>query len=256
MAGDRTAAFLIIGNEILSGRTADVNLNRLAKRLSESGVSLREARVVRDETGCIVDAVRALSKAYGYVFTSGGIGPTHDDITTAAIAQAFGAKVTVDPEARAMLEAYYAPRSMELTPARLKMATIPEGAELIRNRISGAPAYRLDNIYVLAGVPSIFAAMLDEAIAQIGETEGYCSRTVRVFAGESTIASLLESVQDSHPGLDVGSYPKMSAAGFSCDLVVTGLDAEEVSAALEELLAALSGQDAEYEEITRPTDGS
>jgi len=245
----RTAAFLIIGNEILSGRTKDVNLNHLACRLREKGVSLREARVVRDETAAIISAVRELSAACDLVFTSGGIGPTHDDITTACVAEAFGVEAKIDPSARKILESYYVPRGEELTPARLKMATIPEGAELIANKVTGAPAYRIGNVHVLAGVPRIFVSMLDEIIEAMDPAEGYSSRTVRVWDGESTIAVLLERVQESHPDLDVGSYPKMSDQGFHCELVVSGLGAAKVDAAFSDLLVALKEKGTSHEEI-------
>ncbi len=245
----RRAALVVIGNEILSGRTADVNLNRLARRLREIGVDLREARVVRDEEGQIVGAVRELRASHDLVFTSGGIGPTHDDITTASVAKAFGVGTEVDPRAREILESYYAPRGESLTPARLKMATVPSGAELIPNRVTGAPAYRMENVYVLAGVPAIFAAMLEEVIGLVGASAGYRSRTARVKAGESLIAGLLADVQGRHPSLDIGSYPRMSADGFSCDLVVSGTAHGEVDRAFADLAGALDAGKFDHAEV-------
>lgn len=252
MAGDggRTAAFIVIGNEILSGRTADVNLNHLARRLRALGIALREARVVRDEEDQIVKAVRELREVHDLVFTSGGIGPTHDDITTASVAKAFGVGTEVNPRARAMLETYYTPRGEELTPARLKMATTPVGAELIANKVTGAPAYRIGNVHVLAGVPAIFRAMLDIALEPVAPSAGYRSRTVRVSDGESLIAPLLSEVQGRHPALDAGSYPKMSPQGFSCELVVSGTDHAEVDRAFGELLEGLRAGGFAHEEVT------
>ncbi len=235
----RTAAFLIIGNEILSGRTKDINLNHLARKLRSIGINLRETRVVRDEEDAIVRAVREMSAIYDLVFTSGGIGPTHDDITTASIAKAFNAEVRITDEARQMLEDYYSKRGQELTPAHLKMASTPEGAVLIANKLTGAPAYRVNNVHVLAGVPQIFASMLDEVLEDIGKAEGYHSRTVQVMERESLIAELLAEVQNSHPELDVGSYPQMKDGKYCCELVVSGLNRKSVEEAFGQLVKAL-----------------
>jgi molybdenum cofactor synthesis domain-containing protein len=232
-----TAAVLIIGDEILSGRTADVNLNAIAKLLVTLGVDLKEARVVADEMDDIVDAVNALRTRYTYVFTTGGIGPTHDDITADAMAQAFGVALHEHPEIIAMMVARWAG---ELNAARRRMARIPEGGSLIKNPVNGPPGFQIGNVFVMAGVPSIMRGMLEDVPHRLRTSAVVQSRTVRVDgSGEGVIAAPLEAVNKAHPSLSLGSYPFFSAEGFGSNLVVRGRDEAEIAAAIEELTAAL-----------------
>ena len=204
----KTAAALVIGDEILSGRTRDANLNHLALWLGERGVALREARVVGDDEGDIVSALNALRARYDYVFTSGGIGPTHDDITYAAIAKAFGVALAPHKEAVRLIRAWYAAKGEEATPARLAMAQMPEGAELILNPVSGAPGVRLANVFVMAGVPSIFKGMLeavDRAIERGAIVHSRAATAERL--PESRVADQLRAIQGAFKGVAIGSYP-------------------------------------------------
>jgi len=201
-----TAALVVIGDEILSGRTQDKNVAQLASWLNVQGIRLAEVRVVPDVESAIVEAVNALRARNDYLFTTGGIGPTHDDITVDAIAAALGVPVIVHPEARAVLERYYETRG-GLTDARLRMARVPEGADLIPNRMSGAPGIRVGNVFILAGVPHITAGMLD---ALTGTLEGglpVLSRTVGAWVAESEIAEMLRETERAHAGVAIGSYP-------------------------------------------------
>ena len=204
----KTAAVLAIGDELLSGRTRDANMHYLAGWLTERGVALREARVVPDDAALIGDALNALRTRYDYVFTSGGIGPTHDDITVDAISAALGVPVIEHPEAVAMVRAYYAGRGIEVTPARLRMARTPEGAELINNPVSGAPGVRVGNIFVMAGVPRIFQAMLSaiEGAIEQGAVLHSFAATARDMP-ESMLADQLRDIQAALKGVTLGSYP-------------------------------------------------
>jgi len=232
-----TAALAIIGNEILSGRTQDANLAHLAKTLNNWGVEMREVRVVPDIEGEIVAAVNALRARYDYVFTTGGIGPTHDDITADSIAKAFGLPLIEHPEAIALLAAHYPPG--ELTPVRRRMARVPEGADLIENPISKAPGFRIGNVFVMAGVPAIMRAQLEGARGFIAGGRSVQSRTVSVLVGESRIAELLEAVQKRYPETDIGSYPFFRKAGFGTALVLRGRDPAVLDQATESLRQAL-----------------
>ena len=233
-----TAAVLIIGDEILSGRTADVNLNAIAKLLVSVGVDLKEARVVADEMDDIVDAVNALRSRYTYVFTTGGIGPTHDDITADAIAQAFGVELHEHPEIIALLQAR---PGLELNAARRRMARVPEGGTLVRNPVNGPPGFQIGNVFVMAGVPSIMRGMLEDIPHRLRTGAAVLSRTLRVDgSGEGVIAAPLEGVAKAHPGLSLGSYPFFNAEGYGANLVVRGRDVAEVEAAVAELTAALT----------------
>ena len=228
MDSDRvwTAALVVIGDEILSGRTEDRNIAQVARWLNPNGIRLAEVRVVADDEAAIVEAVNALRPRHDYVFTTGGIGPTHDDITVDSIAAAFGVPVVVHPEARRILEDYYRDRPLGLTEARLRMARVPEGAELIPNPTSGAPGVRMGNVFILAGVPNIAASML---AALDGKLEGgvpVVSITVRAHAAESDVAELLKQVQDEHPGVSVGSYPFYGQGGYGADFVIRSDDGE------------------------------
>ncbi len=226
---------LVIGDEILSGRTRDSNLHYLAGRLSTHGIDLREARVVADDQAAIVDALRALSAAYTHVFTSGGIGPTHDDITADAVAVAFGVGIDVRDDARAILAEFVRARGTEITPARLRMARIPDGATLIDNPVSAAPGFTLGNVHVMAGVPKIFEAMLEGVLATLEGGQPLLSQTLRVEMPEGDIAGPLADLAARHPSLSIGSYPYNQHGVFGSNIVVRGQDGAEVSAAMIEL---------------------
>ena len=241
-----TAAVLIIGDEILSGRTADVNLNAIAKLLVSIGVDLKEARVVADEMDDIVAAVNALRTRYDYVFTTGGIGPTHDDITADAIAQAFGVPLYEHPEIIALLQAR---PGLELNAARRRMARVPEGGTLVRNPVNGPPGFQIGNVFVMAGVPSIMRGMLQDIPHRLRTSAVVISRTLRIDgSGEGVIAAPLEAVAKAHPALSLGSYPFFSAEGYGANLVLRGRDAAELDATVAELEAAL--REAGVERIT------
>jgi molybdenum cofactor synthesis domain-containing protein len=243
-----TAALVVIGDEILSGRTEDKNIAQVARWLNGQGIRLVEVRVVPDEEKAIVVAVNALRPSYDYVFTTGGIGPTHDDITVDSMAAAFGVPVIVHPEARHILEDYYRDRPLGLTEARLRMARVPAGAELIPNPTSGAPGVKMGNVFILAGVPNIAKAMLE---ALDGELEGgrpMVSVTVRAHAAESDVADLLKQVQDEHPGVAIGSYPFYREGNFGADFVVRSDDEELANACAEALRRRLKKADVDVEE--------
>ena len=241
-----TAAVLLIGNEILSGRTQDANLNHIAKGLTEVGVKLAEARVVPDIEAEIVEALNALRAKYDYVFTTGGIGPTHDDITAGCVAKAFGVPIHRHPEAVKLLEAAYEPG--KLNEARLKMAETPVGAELVKNAVSAAPGFRVENVYVMAGVPAIMRAMFDEVKHTLTGGPPMISRTVATTLPEGAIAEGLGQVQDDHPDVDIGSYPFFRQGGFGVHVVLRGADEARLSAAVAavlDLIAALGGEGSE-----------
>jgi molybdenum cofactor synthesis domain-containing protein len=226
---------LVIGDEILSGRTRDANMHHLAGRLTEIGVSLEEVRVVSDQQGRIISAVQALSAAYDYVFTSGGIGPTHDDITADAIGAAFDAPVDIREDARALLEAHYARTGSELNAARLRMARIPEGATLIDNPVSTAPGFKLGNVHVMAGVPSVFNAMVESVLPILTGGAPLLSETLRVERGEGDIAGPLGALADAMPELSFGSYPYQRDGVYGANIVVRGTDRAALTAALKQL---------------------
>ena len=241
-----TAAVLIIGNEILSGRTQDTNLNHIATRLASRGIRLAEARVVPDIDDEIVAAVRALSARYSYVFTTGGIGPTHDDITVDAMAKAFGRSVIVHPEAERRLRAHYG--EGKITPGRLRMARAPEGAELIDNPVSAAPGIRVENVFIMAGVPAIMRAMVDSIIPTLGGGPIVLARSIACQIGESVFAEQLGTIQAAHPDVDIGSYPWFRAGQFGVSLVTRGTDAAVLDLVVGEISAmvrALGGEPVE-----------
>lgn len=240
-AEDPTACLLIIGDEILSGRTQDANLKFLGERLAAMGIRLKEARVVPDVETMIVEAVNACRARYTYVFTTGGIGPTHDDITTAAIAKAFGRRVVRHPEAERTLRAYYGDRANE---ARLRMAEIPEGAgvELIENHMSVAPGYRIDNVFVLAGVPSVARAMFDALAPGLKGGAPVYAQSVDAHVREGDIAERLSAIQDAHPDVAIGSYPFMRHDRLGTSIVARATDKQRivlVIAAVAEAMRAL-----------------
>ncbi|KRC81462.1 competence/damage-inducible protein A [Sphingomonas sp. Root241] len=233
-----TAALVVIGDEILSGRTQDKNVAQLASWLNVQGIRLGEVRIVPDVEDAIVEAVNALRARNDYLFTTGGIGPTHDDITVDAIAAALGVPVIVHPEARAVLERYYETRG-GLTDARLRMARVPEGADLIPNRMSGAPGIRWGNVFILAGVPHITAGMLD---ALTGTLEGglpVLSRTVGAWVAESEIADLLGETERAHAGVAIGSYPFFRDGRTGANFVVRATGQELVDRCVAALIDAL-----------------
>ncbi|MEL7176550.1 MAG: molybdopterin-binding protein [Pseudomonadota bacterium] len=233
-----TAAMLVIGDEILSGRTKDSNTNYLACELTKAGIDLKEARVVSDDRAAIVGAVRALSEAYDSVFTSGGIGPTHDDITADCIAEAFGASIDVREDARALLAAHYERSGGELNEARLRMARIPDGARLIDNPISAAPGFTLGNVHVMAGVPSVFHAMVASVLPTLTGGQPLLSQTLRVDRGEGDIAGPLAQLAEAYPDLSIGSYPFQQNGAFGSNVVVRGSDGARVDAAMADLAKA------------------
>lgn len=224
-----TAGVLIIGNEILSGRTLDKNTNHIAGKLTEYGVQLREARVVPDVMGKVVEAVNALRADYDYVFTCGGIGPTHDDITVDCIAAAFGVDVEVNSGAYDRLLAHYG--EAEFTPARQRMARGPEGASLIDNPVSAAPGFVMDNVHVMAGVPRIMQAMLDNAL--LGLQGGAVMQVINLTCAvpESEMADVLSDVQDAFPAVDVGSYPFFHSGNVGVSVVLRGIDMDALEGA-------------------------
>ena len=234
-----TAAMLVIGDEILSGRTRDSNMHHLAARLAERGIDLREARVVADDRDAIVAALRALSERWDHVFTSGGIGPTHDDITADAVGAAFDAPVAVRDDARALLEAHYDRSGTTLNEARLRMARVPEGAALIDNPVSAAPGFTIRNIHVMAGVPKIFAAMVESVLPTLTGGAPLVSTSLRVERGEGDIAGPLGELAATHPALAFGSYPFQGADGrYGANVVIRGADGAAVAEA-ERALRAL-----------------
>lgn len=228
-----TAALLIIGNEILSGRTRDANVSFLAEALGAAGIRVREARIVADDTAAIVDAVNALRFNHTYVFSSGGIGPTHDDITAAAMALAFARPLVRHAEAEARLRCHYRPE--EINPARLRMADMPEGAVLLDNPVSMAPGFRIGNVHVLPGVPRILQAMVQELLPGLQGGPPLCSRTVSCLLPEGNIAADLARIQAAFPHLTLGSYPYMRHGQIGTSLVVRGVDGESLNAALAAL---------------------
>jgi molybdenum cofactor synthesis domain-containing protein len=228
-----TAAVMIIGNEILSGRTQDVNLNYIAKKLTDIGVALKEVRVVPDIESDIVAALNALRVRFTYVFTTGGIGPTHDDITVDAVAAAFGVGVVEHPEACRLLTSLYGIEN--LTAARLRMARVPAGATLVANPVSIAPGMKIDNVYIMAGVPNIMQAMMDGIVSTLRHGPAMHSRTVSGFIGESLVAEELGAIALRFPQLDIGSYPWTRQGKFGTSLVARGTDEDAVIRASEEI---------------------
>ncbi len=236
-----TAAMLVIGDEILSGRTRDANMHHLAKELTDVGIDLREVRVVPDDADAITAAVKALAGAHDHLFTSGGIGPTHDDITAENVARAFGVPIDVREDARAVLQAHYDRQGQELNAARLRMARIPEGATLIDNPISAAPGFTLENVHVMAGVPSIFNAMLASILPTLTGGAPVLSQSMQIFRGEGDIAGPLGDLAGRYPDLSFGSYPFVRDGVFGAQVVVRGQDGARLDAAMAELNAMFPG---------------
>jgi molybdenum cofactor synthesis domain-containing protein len=241
-----TACVLIIGNEILSGRTQDANLAFLAEGLNEVGIRVREARVIPDIAEEIIDTVNEVRRRFDYVFTTGGIGPTHDDITAQAIADAFGVKLILHPEAKRVLESHYPPGG--LTEARLRMAHVPEGASLLPNPISRAPGFRVENVFVLPGVPQIMQAIFSELKHRLVGGDRMLSRSVSCALAEGVLAKDLGALQDAYPDLEIGSYPYYRRSDFGTTLVLRGTDPARLAEAtekLKDLIRALGGEPTE-----------
>jgi molybdenum cofactor synthesis domain-containing protein len=232
-----TAAMLVIGDEILSGRTRDGNTHHLAGELTRHGITLAEARVVPDAAPAIIAAVNALRATHDHVFTSGGIGPTHDDITADAIAAAFGVPIGIREDARALLAAHYARSGLEFNEARQRMARIPEGATLIDNPVSTAPGFTLGNVHVMAGVPNIFQAMVASVLPTLTGGAPLLSQSWRVNRGEGEVAAPFGALAADYPDLSMGSYPFIQNGAHGTNLVVRGTDAARIDAAMTRLAA-------------------
>ncbi|KHA53820.1 competence/damage-inducible protein A [Sulfitobacter geojensis] len=235
-----TAAMIVIGDEILSGRTRDSNMHHLAGQLTEAGIDLQEVRMIGDVRETIIGAVQAMSAIYDYVFTSGGIGPTHDDITADCIAAAFGVSIDVRDDARAVLAEHYAKSGTELNTARLRMARIPAGADLIDNPVSAAPGFKLENVHVMAGVPSVFTAMVASVLPTLTGGAPLISKTLRIERGEGDIAGPLGALADAFPLLSMGSYPFQKDGKYGAHIVIRGNDVDQIDDALAQLEAAFS----------------
>ena len=234
-----TAAMLAIGDELLSGRTKDRNIGHLADMLTISGIDLKEVRIVADEEDAIVEALNALRGKYDYVFTSGGIGPTHDDITADAVSKAFGVPCEHDAEALRLLGDMYRVREMEFTEARKRMARMPRGAAHIANPVSVAPGFIIGNVYVMAGVPQVFQAMLDNVMPTLRTGAKVMSQAVRSPYGEGDIGTPLTAIQKAHPETSIGSYPKYDGQRFSTEIVVRARDAGVLKAAADAVAAMI-----------------
>ncbi|GAB4386981.1 competence/damage-inducible protein A [Albidovulum sp.] len=239
-----TAAILVIGDEILSGRTRDANMHYLAGELARIGIDLKEARFVPDEHAAIRDAVRELHARHDHLFTSGGIGPTHDDITAEAVADALGATLAIREDARALLAAHYERAGLEFNAARQRMARIPEGAALIDNPISIAPGFSLDNVHVMAGVPDIFRAMVASLLPRLTGGEPLLSQSLRIDRGEGVIAGPLAALAAEFPDLGFGSYPFVQNGAYGANVVIRGTDRARIDAAMSRLSALFADEGA------------
>ena len=243
------ACLIIIGNEILSGRTQDLNLAFLGERLNEIGVRLAEARVIADDTETIINTINECRAKYDYVFTTGGIGPTHDDITSAAVAKAFGVALHRDPEALGLLRQHYT-NPADLNEQRMKMCEVPEGAILVDNPISKAPGYQIENVFVLAGIPMIMQAMYEALKERLVGGESMKCRTIVAFMGEGVLAKGLGDVQDAHSGIEIGSYPFFRDGKLGTALVLRGPSERALDTATESVKDLVSGFGAEHFEET------
>lgn len=241
MADIITAAMIVIGDEILSGRTKDQNIGHLADVMTAIGIDLKEVRVVSDEEDDIVAAVNALRARYTYLFTTGGIGPTHDDITADSVSKAFGVPCEYDDRAYAMLEAHYAKRGIEFTEARKRMARLPRGADHIDNPVSLAPGFRIGNVHVMAGVPAIFQAMLDSVVPTLRTGQKLLSATVHCPFGEGIIGGPLGEIQKANPDTIIGSYPKYLDGAFWTELVVRARSQDMLDRVTAEVQAMVDG---------------
>ncbi len=234
-----TAAMLVIGDEILSGRTRDANMYHLAGRLAQIGVDLREVRIVADDQQQIIAALNALRGAYDSVFTSGGIGPTHDDITADCVAAAFGVGIDVRADARKILATNYPEGEAALNPARLRMARIPDGATLIDNPVSKAPGFNLGNVYVMAGVPAVFTAMVESVLPTLVGGAPLLSEAVRIDRGESDVAGALGGIAGQYPDVAIGSYPFQRDGRYGTNIVLRSVDRDQLDAATNAVRALI-----------------
>ena len=230
-----TAAMIVIGDEILSGRTRDANMYFLAQELTKLGIDLKEVRFVADDQPAIVATVREMSGKFGTVFTSGGIGPTHDDITADCVAEAFGRTIDVRDDARDLLVAHWERRGVEVNEARLRMARIPAGATLIDNPVSIAPGFTVENVHVMAGVPNVFEAMVASVLPTLVGGQPLLSQTLRIDRGEGEIAGPLSELAARYPELSIGSYPFQQNGAYGANIVIRGTEAAMVDAAMTEL---------------------
>lgn len=235
-----TAAMLVIGDEILSGRTRDANMYHLAGKLTEHGIDLKEVRVVSDDADAIESATKDLSARFDHLFTSGGIGPTHDDITADCVARAMGDQISVRNDARALLAAHYDRQGLKFNTARQRMARIPDRATLIDNPVSVAPGFTLENVHVMAGVPSVFQAMVDSLLPQLTGGVPLLSRTVRIDRGEGEIAGPLGQLAQDYPDLSIGSYPFIQNGAFGANIVIRGTDEDQLERAAATLTQLFS----------------
>lgn len=235
-----SVALIIVGNEILSGRTQDANTAWIAENLNAMGIILHQVRVVPDIEAEIISAVHELREKVDYVFTTGGIGPTHDDITTESIAKAFGVKAELHPEAYDILVRHYGDEKLVTAP-RKKMAMIPKGASLINNPVSGAPGFQIENVFVMAGVPRIMQAMFDDVKMRLSRGKPMLSNTIACSLAESTIAEPLSALQDKYPGVNIGSYPHFRGGILGLSLVLRSIDDNTLDAATREVIAMISG---------------
>lgn len=241
-AGLITAAIIVIGDEILSGRTKDKNIGYIAEHCTNIGIQVKEVRVVPDDEAVIVDAVNTLRAAYTYVFTTGGIGPTHDDITADCIAKAFGVNIDVDQRALDLMMPAFKKRGVELTPARLRMARIPDGAELVENSISTAPGFMLGNVITMAGIPNIMQVMLDAVTPRLRKGRMMHSYAIDLDQPEGAIADMLKQHQEHYPDVAMGSYPTIRDGRPCTQLVLRSIDAPRLDSAHAELLKKLENQ--------------
>ncbi|MFV2051510.1 competence/damage-inducible protein A [Aliiroseovarius sp. YM-037] len=230
-----TAAMLVIGDEILSGRTRDANMHHLAGALTKHGIDLEEVRVVSDDRAAIIAATRALAAGFDHLFTSGGIGPTHDDITAECIAAAFDTPISIRDDARAILQAHYDESGRELNDARLRMARIPDGATLIENPVSAAPGFTIENVHVMAGVPQVFEAMLASILPHLTGGSPLLSQTMRLMRGEGNVAEPLGKLANDFPDLSIGSYPFVKDGVYGTNIVVRGTSGADIDAAMTRL---------------------
>lgn len=240
-----TAAVLLIGNEILSGRTKDANLPAIALALGKRGIPVREARVIPDLPEVIQETLNTLRNNYDFVFTTGGIGPTHDDITAENVAAAFSVPLITHPEAEKLLLEYFKSRDVDPNEARMRMARVPEGATLIDNPVSVAPGFRMGNVHVMAGVPKIMQAMLENILPTLPQAAELISHTVVCNLPEGTLAGPLGKLSEKNPDVDLGSYPGKSGQSFRVALVARGADAsriEQVASELESMIGTLGGE--------------
>ena len=238
------ASLIIIGNEILSGRTQDKNLSYLANWLNEIGIQLAEVRVIRDEEEIVVETVNYLRSTYDYVFTTGGIGPTHDDITSLCIAKAFGVELEINSGALGILKEYY--KDGELTDARMKMTKMPVGSELIENPVSRAPGFKMDNVFVLAGIPSIMQGMLEGARKHLTVGEVVKSKSIDVFTPESNVADALTDLQNKFAEVEIGSYPFNKDNRFGTSVVMRSSDEAKLKNCESDLKELMKNYDTKY----------